>query len=212
MVAYEDGLISIPDEISSEEAAPLLCAGETAFSALRNSSAKMGDLVAICGIGGIGHLAVQYARKAGYEVIAISHSEEKEKLAMQLGAHHYINASVENPTKTLQSLGGVQLILATAPNAKLISSLISGLKKGGELILATVDSEPLNWSAMDFLSGSYLVRGTFTNIHEIEAALKFSILTEVRPMIEVFPLERAKEAYEKMKAAKTHFRAVLKME
>lgn len=212
MVAYEDGLIAISDEITAEEAAPLLCAGETVFSALHNSSARMGDLVAVSGIGGLGHLAVQYAKKAGYEVAAISRGADKEQLARQLGAHHYIDSEKENPAKALKALGGAKVILATAPNAKTISSLMGGLGTNGELIIAAVDDTPLDWSAMDFLMGPNTVKGTFTDIKEMEAAVRFSILTDVRPMIEVFPLEQAREAYEKMMAAKIHFRAVLRME
>lgn len=212
MVAYEDGLIAISDEITAEEAAPLLCAGETVFSALHNSSVRMGDFVAVSGIGGLGHLAVQYAKKAGYEVAAISRGADKEQLARQLGAHHYIDSEKENPAEVLKALGGAKVILATAPNAKTISSLMGGLGTNGELIIAAVDDTPLEWSAMDFLMGPNTVKGTFTDIKEMEAAVRFSILTDVRPMIEVFPLEQAREAYEKMMAAKTHFRAVLRME
>lgn len=120
MVAYEDGLIAITNEITAEEAAPLLCAGETTFSALHNSSAKLGDLVAVSGIGGLGHLAVQYAKKAGYEVAAISRGADKEQLARELGAHHYIDSEKENPAEALKALGGAKVILATAPNAKVI--------------------------------------------------------------------------------------------
>ena len=212
MVAYEDGLIAISDEITAEETAPLLCAGETVFSALHNSSARMGDLVAVSGIGGLGHLAVQYAKKAGYEVAAISCGADKEQLARQLGAHHYIDSEKENPAEALKALGGAKVILATVPNAKTISSLLGGLGTKGELIIAAVDDMPLEWSAMDFLMGPNTVKGTFTDIKEMEAVVRFSILTDVRPMIEVFPLEQAREAYEKMMAAKTHFRAVLRME
>ena len=211
MVAYEDGLIAIPDGIEPKEAAPLLCAGETTFSALHNSIARPGDLVAISGVGGLGHLAIQYAKKAGYEVAAISRGKEKEELALKLGAHHYIDSEKENAADVLKALGGAKVIIATAPKSKVISELMGGLKTGGELIIAAVDDEPLNWSAMDFLKNQNSVKGTFTDINEMEAAVKFSILTNVRPMIEVFPLERAREAYEKMMAAKTHFRAVLCM-
>ena len=211
MVAYEDGLIAISDDITPEEAAPLLCAGETVFSALHNSCAQLGDLVAVSGIGGLGHSAVQYAKKAGYEVAAISRGAEKEQLAKKLGAHHYIDSERENPAEALKALGGAKVILATAPNAKVISSLMGGLGTKGELIIAAVDDTPLDWSAMDFLMGPNTVKGTFTDIKEMEAAVRFSILTDVRPMIEIFPLEQAREAYEKMMAAKTHFRAVLRM-
>lgn len=211
MVAYEDGLISIPDDISSEEAAPILCAGETVFSALHNSKARQGDLVAISGVGGLGHLAIQYAKKSGYQVAAISRGSEKEELSRALGAHYYIDSDKEDVAEALQNLGGAKVILATAPSAKAINPLIRGLGADGELIVAAVSDEKLDWSAMDFLMGPNAVKGTFTDIHEMEAAVRFSILTDVRPMIEVFPLEQAREAYEKMMAAKTHFRAVLKM-
>ena len=211
MVVYEDGLISIPDEISPEEAAPLLCAGETTFSALHNSKARIGDLIAVSGIGGLGHLAVQYAKKAGFEVAAISRGTDKEELAKKLGAHHYIDTEKENAAEVLQSLGGAKAIIATAPNPKTISALMGGLCKDGELIIAAVSEEQLNWSAMDFLMSGGSVKGTFTDINELDATIKFSVLSDVRPMIEVFPLEQAYEAYQKMMAAKTHFRAVLRM-
>lgn len=211
MVAYEDGLISIPDDITSEEAAPILCAGETVFSALHNSKARQGDLVAVSGVGGLGHLAIQYAKKSGYEVVAISRGHDKEELAKTLGAHHYIDSEKEDVASALKELGGAKVILATAPNAKVINPLIGGLGKDGELIVVAVSDEKLDWSPMDFLRGPNSVKGTFTDINEMEAAVRFSILTDVRPMIEVFPLEQAREAYEKMMAAKTHFRAVLKI-
>ena len=211
MVVYEDGLISIPDEISPEEAAPLLCAGETTFSALHNSKARIGDLIAVSGIGGLGHLAVQYAKKAGFEVAAISRGTDKEELAKKLGAHHYIDTEKENAAEALQSLGGAKAIIATAPNPKTISALMGGLCKDGELIIAAVSEEQLNWSAMDFLMSGGSVKGTFTDINELDATIKFSVLSDVRPMIEVFPLEQAYEAYQKMMAAKTHFRAVISM-
>lgn len=210
MVAFEDGLTSIPNEVSSKEAAPLMCAGETTFSALRNSKARPGDLVAISGIGGLGHLAVQYAKKAGFQTVAISRGRDKEKLARELGAHDYIDSEKEDPARALKALGGAKVILATAPNAKVISSLISGLGTDGELIIVAGSGEPLELSAMDFLKGPNTVRGSFTGqAKEVEAAVRFSVLTDVRPMIEVFPLERASEAYDKMMSAKTRFRAVL---
>lgn len=211
MVAYEDGLILIPKEISPEEAAPLLCAGETVFSALKNSKACMGDTVAISGIGGLGHLAVQYAKKAGYRTIAISRGDDKESLVLGLGAHHYINSEKEDVAQRLKDLGGARVIIATAPNTKAINTLINGLCTGGELIIAAVSDEKLDWSPMDFLKNTCTVKGTFTDINEMDATIKFSVLTDVRPIIEIFPLEQAKGAFEKMMAAKTHFRAVLKM-
>lgn len=211
MVAYEDALIAIPDDISSEEAAPLLCAGETVFSALRNSKARPGDIVAISGIGGLGHLALQYAQKSGFDVVAISRGNDKKSLALKLGAHHYLDSTKEDIPSALQPLGGAKAIIATAPSAKAISPLIGVLCKNGELIIAAVSDAPLDWSAMNFLMGAKTVKGTFTDMREMNAAVKFSVLTNVRPLIEVFPLEQAKEAFEKMMAAKTHFRAVLKI-
>ncbi len=210
MSAYEDSLTSIPNEISPMEAAPLMCAGETTFSAIRNSKARPGELVAISGIGGLGHLALQYAQKAGYQTVAISRGADKEKLAKKLGAHHYIDSEKEDPARALQALGGAKVILATAPNAKAISSLIHGLGTDGELIIVAGSGEPLDWSARDLLKGPHTVRGSFTgHAKEIEATIRFSALTDVRPMIEVFPLEQAGEAYDKMRSAKTRFRAVL---
>ena len=211
MVAYEDGLILVPEDLPAERIAPLLCSGETTFSALRNSKARPGDLVAVSGIGGLGHLAIQYARKCGFRVAAISGGGGKEELARKLGAHEFIDAAKEDPAEELRSLGGAKTILATAPSAHAIAPLIKGLAPDGELILAAVSDEPLNWSAMDFLMGPNAVRGTFTDIHEMEAAVRCSILTDVWPMTEVFPRERAKEAYERMMNAKVRFRAVLRM-
>lgn len=210
MVANEDSLSSIPNELSALEAAPLMCAGETTFSALRNSKARPGDLVAIQGIGGLGHLAVQYAKKAGFRTVAISRGSDKEKLIRQLGAHHYIDSEKEDPAQALNALGGAKVILATAPNAKAVSSLIDGLGSDSELIIVTTSGEPLELSAMDFLTGPNTIRGSLTGqAKEIQEAVNFSVLTDVRPMIETFPLERANEAYDKMMAASTRFRAVL---
>ncbi|MCV4231301.1 zinc-binding dehydrogenase [Virgibacillus sp. LDC1] len=210
MVAYEDSLTSIPDEWSAVEAAPLMCAGETTFSALRNSKARPGDLVAIQGIGGLGHLAVQYAQKAGFRTVAISRGSDKEERVRQLGAHHYINSEMEDPALVLQALGGAKVILATAPNAKAISSLISGLGSDSELIIVAGSGEQLGFSASDFLKGQMTVRGSFTgHAQEIQEAVNFSMLTNVRPIVECFSLERASEAYDKMLSASTRFRAVL---
>ncbi|OKP89163.1 alcohol dehydrogenase [Paenibacillus helianthi] len=210
MVAYQDSLSSIPHEISVLEAAPLMCAGETTFSAIRNSKARPGDLVAIQGIGGLGHLAVQYANKAGYRTVAISRGSDKENLVRQLGAHHYIDSEKEDPAKALQALGGAKVILATAPNAKAISSLINGLGQDSELIIVAGSGEQLELSAMDFLKGPNTVKGSFTGgAKEIQATINFSVLTDIRPMIETFPLDRASEAYDKMMSASTRFRAVL---
>ncbi|WP_411347014.1 zinc-binding dehydrogenase [Paenibacillus sp. WLX2291] len=212
MIISEDHLVHIPNELSSEEAAPLMCAGETTFSALRNSSARPGDLVAIAGIGGLGHLAVQYARKAGYETVAISRGKQKQELAQTLGAHHYIDSEQDDAARMLKRLGGAKVILATAPNPTLISSLIHGLSEKGEMIIVAGSGKPLSLSTMDFLRGPYTVKGSFTgHAQEIEQAIRFSMLTDVRPQIEIFTLEQAQEAYDKMMASQTKFRAVLKL-
>lgn len=208
MIANADGLIHLPEELASAEAAPLLCAGETVFSALKNSAARMGDLVAVSGIGGLGHLALQYAHKAGFEVVAISHGSEKKELAMGLGAQHYIDSSQTDVAQALQDLGGADVIIATAPVVKALEPLPGGLKPGGELILAAVSEEPLDWSAMTFLT-PLTVKGTFTSKDMMESAIKFSALTHVTPLIETFPLEQAPEAFQKMMDATVHFRAVL---
>ncbi|MEN1969429.1 zinc-binding dehydrogenase [Lentibacillus sp. N15] len=212
MVAHEDSLSSVPNELSALEAAPLMCAGETTFSALKNSRARAGDLVAVQGIGGLGHLAIQYAKKAGFRTVAISRGRAKEELVRKLGAHHYIDSEKDDPAKFLQALGGAKVILATAPNAKAISSMVNGLGSDSELIIVASSDEPLELSAMDFLKGPNTVRGSFTGkakAKDIQEAVNFSVLTDVRPMIETFPLERAEEAYDKMMAASTRFRAVL---
>lgn len=211
MVAFPDGLVEIPDGISPEEAAPILCAGETVFSALKNSKARIGDIVAVSGIGGLGHLAVQYARKAGHEVVAISRGADKEQLARQLGAHHYIDTEGGEVAEQLTALGGATVIIATAPKPDAIAPLIGGLAPRGELILAAVSDDPIGWSALDFLGGQASVKGTFTDVDSMADAIKYGVLTDARPMIEVFPLEQAREAYDKMMDATVRFRAVLSM-
>ncbi|WP_244660854.1 MULTISPECIES: zinc-binding dehydrogenase [unclassified Paenibacillus] len=201
MVAYVDSLSSIPNEISVMEAASLMCAGKTTFSAIKNCKARPGDLVAIQGIGGLGHLAVQFESKAGFLTLAISRGNNKEALARELGAHHYIDSAEEDPSEALQGLDGNKVYLATAPNAKAVSSLINGLGQDGELIIVTTSSYSLELSAMDFMKGPGTVKGTLTGgAEEIQATINFSVLTDTRPMIESYPLDRASEAYDKMKS------------
>lgn len=212
MVAYEDGLVAIPDGISSEEAAPILCAGETVYSAIRGSRLRIGDLVAVSGIGGLGHLAVQYASRAGMEVVVISHGEGKRELAGKLGAHHYIDSGTEDPAEALRSLGGADVIIATAPDTDTIRGLLGGLRAGGELILAAVDDRPIGWSALDFLGGQATVKGTFTDKDAMGDAVRFSVLTGAMPMVETFPLGRAQEAFDRMMSADVRFRAVITMD
>jgi propanol-preferring alcohol dehydrogenase len=210
MVAYEDGLARIPDGLSALEAAPLMCAGITTFGALRNSLAKPGDLVVIQGIGGLGHLAIQYAKKAGFHTVAVSRGREKELLARQLGAHHYIDTAKEDAAQALQTMGGAKVILATAPNGQAISSLFDGLGPSGELIIVAGSGEQLDISPSKFLDGRRTIRGwTAGHAKDSEETIRFSVLTDVHPMIEIYPLERATEAFESMMSASARFRAVL---
>ena len=213
MVAPMQALSSIPDELNSLEAAPLLCAGRTSFTALRNSGAKGGDLVAILGVGGLGHLGIQFSRKLGFKTVALSRGTDKEELAYSLGAHIYIDTESSNPAKELQKLGGARIILATAPSSKAISDVIDGLGFDGELIIVAAQGEPIHVFPGQLLGGRRSIRGwTARPAKNIsEEVLNFSVISGALPMIEVFTLEQAALAYEKMMAAKVHFRAVLKM-
>jgi len=213
MVAPTQALSIIPDELSSLEAAPLLCAGRTSFSALRQSGAKGGDLVAILGLGGLGHLGIQFARKLGFKTVALSRGKDKQELAYTLGAHVYIDTESSNPAKELQKLGGARVILATAPNSKAISDVVDGLGFDGELIVVAAQGEPMQVFSGQLLGERRSIRGwTVRPAKDVsEDALNFSVISGALPMIEVFPLEQAALAYEKMMTAKVHFRAVLKM-
>jgi propanol-preferring alcohol dehydrogenase len=212
MIAKASGLISIPDGLSSVDAAPLLCAGLTTFSALRNSPAKAGDLVAVQGIGGLGHLAVQYARHMGFEVAAIGRGADKEDLAKKLGAHHYIDSAVADPAKSLQALGGAAVVLATASGGKAVADTVKGLRPNGVVIALGVTDDPIELSSIDLIFGSRQVEGALTGDPATgDATLKFSVLSGVAAMIETMPLEKAAEAYAKMMAGKARFRIVLTM-
>lgn len=212
IVANADQIVHIPEGISSIEASPLMCAGETTFSALKNSQAKAGDLVAIQGLGGLGHLAIQYAKKSGFETVAISRGKEKESLIKSLGATHYIDSLEEDIGSTLRNLGGATVVLNTAPTSESNDSLISGLKKYGQLIVVSGSNQPLNVSPSQLLTNYLSIKGSFTaGKDEIQKTLRFSELNDVKPLIETFPLEMANEAFQKMKEAKVKFRAVLKI-
>ena len=206
MVARSEALNSLPDELSSLEAAPLLCAGRTTFGALQNSPARGGDLVAIHGLGGLGHLAVQYAVKLGFRTAVLSHSPEKEQLAYQLGAHLFIDAAAA--AQELKKLGGAKVILCTAPSGKAISALVDGLAGSGKIIIVTAPPDMVQIPAFLLLGGSRSLGGWVGG--SIEETIRFSVLFHVAPMVEVFPLEQAAQAYEKMMTSKVHFRAVLK--
>jgi alcohol dehydrogenase, propanol-preferring len=210
MIAKASGLMSVPDELSPVNAAPLLCAGLTTFSALRNSPAKAGDLVAVLGIGGLGHLGVQYARHMGFEVAAIGRGTDKGALAAKLGAHHYIDSSATDPAEALQALGGAVVVLATASAGKAAANTVKGLRPRGVLIEVGAPEEPIEVSSTDLLFGSRRVEGALTGTPATgDTTLRFSVLSGVAAMIETMPLEKAPEAYAKMMSGKARFRMVL---
>lgn len=212
MVAPETAVAAMPDGIDPVEAAPLLCAGITTYNALRNSGAKSGDLVAVQGIGGLGHLAVQFARQSGYRTVAISRGMDKEAFAKELGAHHYIDDSKGDAAAQLVKLGGAKVILATAPNAKAISGLAGGLRYKGKLLIVAAPHDNIEVSPLLLLMGSRSVAGWYSGYaKDSEDALAFSALTGVRPKVEVYPLAKIEEAYARMLSNKARFRVVLKM-
>jgi alcohol dehydrogenase, propanol-preferring len=211
MVVSARALALVPAELDSYEAAPLLCAGRTTFSALRGSGAKAGDLVAIQGMGGLGHMGVQFARKMGFKTVALSRGKDKEALALKLGAHYFIDTEATNPAEELNKLGGARIILATAPNSKAISALINGLCFDGQIIIVAAPSEPMQFFPGQLFQGRRSIRGWVASRSEVGDALQFSVISNIVPMIEVFPLEQAAQAYEKMATSKVLFRAVLKM-
>ena len=212
MIAKASGLVSVPDDLSSVDAAPLLCAGVTTFSALRNAPAKAGDLVAVVGIGGLGHLALQYARHMGFEVVAIARGADKAELAKKLGAHHYIDSAASDPAQALQALGGAKVIVVTAAGGKTAATSFKGLRPGGVSIVLGVGPGPVEVSDTDLIFGSRKLEGALTGDPASgDTTLRFSALSGVSAMIEKVPLEGAASAYEKMKAGKALFRMVLTM-
>ena len=211
MCAPQEAIAAIPEELSSAEAAPLLCAGITVYNALRNSGIRPGDLVAVQGIGGLGHLAVQYAVKMGMRTVAISTSDSKKDLAKELGAHHFINTEKEDPSEALQKLGGAKLILATAPYSDAITSVVNGLGIDGKLLMVAATMDPIEVSPMQLLMGRKSVAGWPSGTaKDSEDTLQFSALTGTAPMIEEYPLEEVEKAYDRMINNKARFRVVLK--
>jgi 2-desacetyl-2-hydroxyethyl bacteriochlorophyllide A dehydrogenase len=212
MVAPAEAVAVLPDDLPADEAAPLLCAGITVYNSLRNAGARAGDLVAIQGIGGLGHLGIQYARHMGFHTVGIGRGGDKEPLAHKLGAHAYVDTSASPPAAQLQKLGGARVILATAPDAKAIAALVGGLGSGGKLVIVGVSPEPLNISLMDLILARRSIQGWPSGTaKDSEDTLRFSVLTGVRPMIERYPLEKAAEAYEQMISGRARFRVVLTM-
>jgi len=212
LIAPAATLAAIPDELPAEEAGPFMCAGVTVYNALRNSGARGGDVVAVHGIGGLGHLGVQYARQMGFRTIALGRGKDKEALATKLGAHSYIDTDAGDVVAELQKLGGARVILATAPNAKAISALVDGLSPNGNLVVPAAPNEPLTVNMMSMIAGRRSVSGCYSgSAKDSQDTLEFSGLTGVHPMIEKYPLSRAAEAYERMHSGKVRFRVVLTM-
>lgn len=212
MAAPESAIADVPESLSSAEAAPLLCAGITTFNALRNSDLQAGDLVAVQGIGGLGHLGVQYAKQFGCEVAALSRGTDKKELAEELGADHFIDTREKDADEELQELGGAKVILATAPNSKAISSVVDGLDIDGELMIVGAVAEPMEISPFQLIMGRKSVKGWPSGTaKDSEDTLDFSALTDITPEIETYPLEKANEAYSRMINNEARFRVVLEM-
>jgi D-arabinose 1-dehydrogenase-like Zn-dependent alcohol dehydrogenase len=212
MVAPTEAVVAMPESLGAAEAAPLLCAGITTYNALRHSGAMPGDLVAVQGIGGLGHLGIQFANKFGYKVAAIGRGGENAALAKKLGANVYIDSKSTNAAEALQKLGGAQVVLATAPSSKAMSELFDGLGPNGKLMVIGVAFDPIEATPVQLVNGSRAIQGwaSGTSADE-EDTLRFAELTGVRPMIETYPLEKAAEGYERMLSGKAQFRVVLTM-
>jgi D-arabinose 1-dehydrogenase-like Zn-dependent alcohol dehydrogenase len=213
MLARHEAVALLPEGMDAADAGPLLCAGITTFNALRHSGAGPGDLVAVQGVGGLGHLGIQYAAKFGYRVAAIGRGAETEKLARKLGAHEYIDSAAGNAVEKLKKLGGAKVILATAPNSKAMSELVDGLSVNGRLLVVGVGPDPLVIPPISLILKRQGVIGwPAGTAMDSEETLRFSELTGVRAMIEKFPLNKVKEGYEHMMSGKVTFRGVLMME
>jgi D-arabinose 1-dehydrogenase-like Zn-dependent alcohol dehydrogenase len=212
MIAPAEAVAAIPENLPAADAAPLLCAGITVFNAMRNAGARSGDTVAVQGIGGLGHLGIQYARRMGFRTIAIGRGGDKAPLAERLGAHQYIDTDSSDPVEEMKKLGGVDLILATAPDSKSMSMLANGLERNGKLLVVGAGSEPLTITPVQFIFGRITVQGWASGTaKDSEETMQFSALSGVRPVIEKFPLEKAAEAYDQMISGRARFRAVLTM-
>lgn len=212
MIAPEEAVAALPEGLSATDAGPLLCAGITTFNSLRNAGARPGDTVGILGIGGLGHLAVQYAAKFGFRTIAIARGKDKEPLARQLGAHHYIDSQAGDPAEQLQQLGGAHLILATVTNNAAMSAVIPGLRAGGKLLIVGVGMEPLPVNTLLMIGKRREIAGWPAGTAlDSEDTLNFSVLTGVRSMNEIYPLEKATDAYARMMSGNAKFRVVLKI-
>lgn len=212
MIAPLEALAAMPEGLDPIAAAPLLCAGITTYNALRHSGARPGDCVAVLGIGGLGHLGIQFASKFGYQVVAISRGRENAELARKLGASVYIDSTVERAAEVLQRLGGARVILATPPNSKAMSEVIDGLGPDGTLMVVGADFAPIEVTPLQLIVGSRSIRGWASGTpSDSEDTLRFAELTGVRPMVETYPLEKAGEAYARMMSGKAQYRVVITM-
>ena len=212
MIAPAESMAHVPEGIPAAEAGPLLCAGITVFNALRHAPARPGDLVAVQGIGGLGHLAVQFASKMGFRTVAVSRGADKEAFARRLGAHEYIDSSAGGVGEKLTALGGATVALATAPSGEAISSLVPGLGIDGQLLIVAVAAEPIRVSPLELLSARRSVRGWYSGMAmDSEDTIRFAVQHGIRPMVETFALEKANEAYERMITNRARFRVVLSL-
>jgi D-arabinose 1-dehydrogenase-like Zn-dependent alcohol dehydrogenase len=210
VIAPANALALIPDDMADVDAAPLMCAGVTTYNSLRHSGAKAGDLVAILGIGGLGHLGVQFAAKSGYNTVAIARGPEKGKLARELGAHHYIDNKATNFAEELQKLGGATVILSTLTDASALEQAVGGLGPNGKLIIVGVPEKPIALNTLPLIMGNRSVAGWASGTGmDSEDTLNFSALTGVKPKIELYPLEKAPEAFARMESGKALFRVVI---
>ena len=213
MVAPMEALVAIPDDLKSAEAGPLLCAGITVFNSLRNTGVQPGELVAVLGLGGLGHLAVQYAVKMGYKTVALARGRDKEALAKQLGAHLYVDTASTDPAAELTKLGGARVILATASSSKAMSAVMGGLGIDGKLVMLGVDAEPLSVNAVPMIMSRQSIQGWPSGQpSDSEETLAFTALSGIRAMIETVPLAQAPQAYERMIGGHARFRMVITMD
>lgn len=212
MIARSEAPAAIPNSLTPAEAAPILCAGVTTFNGLRHSGAKSGDLVAVQGLGGLGHLGVQFASKMGFHTVAIGRGKDKEALALQLGAARYLDSATTNAASELAIMGGASVILATAPNSKSMSELIDGLGVGGKLLVVGASADPISVTPVQLIGARRSIQGWPSGTgRDSEDTLNFCALTGIRPMVETFPLEQAAAAYDRMLSGKARFRVVLTM-
>ena len=212
MIAPAEAVAAMPDDLPAAEAAPLMCAGITVFNSLRNAGARAGDLVAVQGIGGLGHLGIQYARQMGFRTVAIGRGQDKEALARKLGANIYVDTATENAAEALQKMSGARVILATAPDNKAMAALIGGLAPGGTLLIVGAGPDPLTTATLPLILGRRAIQGWPSGTAmDSQDTLAFSAQTGVRPMIERYPLEKAAEGYGQMMSGRARFRVVLTM-